>query len=213
MSNYKHPEYNAPSFTEEDAVADPFELFDRWFHDTMAAAPDYWQVTNAVTLGTATLSGRPSARIVLLQEYSKDGFIFFTNYESRKGEILAENPVASMLYYDPALSRQIEVIGTIEKTSDEISDNYFNLRPKRNKVAAWASPQSKAITREALDKAFDEGEEKYTGDDIPRPGYWGGYVLKPTEFEFWQGRPSRLHDRIRYLLDDKGSWYTERLAP
>lgn len=213
MSEYNHPEYESPAFSDEDATPDPFVLFDQWFHDTLRAAPDYWRVTNAVTLATATAAGRPSARIVLLQEYSEEGFIFYTNYESRKGDEIAENPVASMLYYDPGLNRQVQITGTIEKTGTEMSDRYFELRPKRNKIAAWASPQSRTITREALDHAFAEHERKFEGEDIPRPAYWGGYQLKPVEFEFWQGRPSRLHDRIRYLLDEEGNWYTERLAP
>jgi len=213
MSEYNHPEYDSPEFTDEDARRDPFELFDQWFHDTLRSAPDYWHVTNAVTLATATRDGRPSARILLLQEYSREGFVFYTNYESQKGEELAENPVAAMLYYDPGLNRQVKIIGPVEKTAVEVSDHYFELRPKRNKIAAWASPQSRPITRLALDRAFRDQEGRFEGNGIPRPDYWGGYRLKPVEFEFWQGRPSRLHDRIRYLQDAQGNWYTERLAP
>jgi len=189
------------------------ELFDQWFHDTLRTAPDYWHVTNAVTLATANRQGRPSVRIVLLQEYSPEGFIFYSNYESQKGDELAANPTAALLYYDPGLNRQIKVIGEVDKTSIEVSDRYFDLRPKRNKIAAWASPQSRTISRQALDDAFREHEQKFKGQAIPRPEYWGGYLLRPVEFEFWQGRPSRMHDRIRYLLDDEGNWYTDRLAP
>lgn len=213
MSNYEHPEYDSPEFSDEDARRDPFDLFDQWFHDTLRSAPDYWHLTNAVTLATATPGGRPSIRILLLQEYSREGFVFYTNYESQKGEELTGNPVAAMLYYDPGLNRQVEIVGSVEKTSIEISDHYFDLRPKRNKIAAWASPQSRRISRQALDQAFHDHEQRFEGQEIPRPDYWGGYCLKPTEFEFWQGRPSRMHDRIRYLLDDSGNWYTERLAP
>lgn len=213
MSKHKQPKTNSPSFSEEDAELDPFELFDRWFHDTLRSAPDYWHVTNAITLATATKTGRPSLRILLLEEYSKEGFIFYTNYLSKKGEELLENPVGSILYYDPALNRQIQITGDIHKTSVEISDNYFSRRPKRNKIAAWASPQSRSITRQKLDEVFISIEKKFKGQSIPRPDFWGGYILKPTEFEFWQGRPSRMHDRLRFRLGDQNQWITDRLAP
>jgi len=211
MSNSKNR--GLPSLSENDVKKDPFELFDQWFHDTLRSAPDYWRVTNAITLATATKKGVPSARILLLQEYSAEGFIFYTNYLSRKGEELAENPTGVMLYYDPALNRQIQITGNISKTSTEISDNYFNRQPKRNKLAAWAFAQSKAITRGELNEAFRSNKDKFKRGKIPRPDFWGGYILKPTQFEFWQGRPSRMHDRLRYQLGDQGQWVTDRLAP
>jgi pyridoxamine 5'-phosphate oxidase len=168
---------------------------------------------NAMTLATSNKQGKPSARIVLLKGLSNEGFLFFTNYESRKGNELKENPYASLLFFWKELERQVRVEGTVTKSDDKKSDEYFQSRPALSKIGAWSSPQSKVIqSREDLEKNVIKYQQQFTKGVIPRPPHWGGYVLKPAIIEFWQGRPSRLHDRLQYSLD-KDKWLIERLAP
>jgi pyridoxamine 5'-phosphate oxidase len=156
----------------------------------------------------------PSARLLLLKGFDEEGFVFFTNYESYKGMHLAENPKACMVFYWKELERQIRITGLVNKTSDEASDEYFASRPQGSKISAWASPQSRVVkSREWLDEQFNELVKQNTGGEIQRPNFWGGYILKPVIVEFWQGRTSRLHDRIQYSLQDDGVWKIERLAP
>ena len=166
-----------------------------------------------MTLATATRFGSPSARIVLLKSFDEGGFVFYTNYNSRKGIELEENARACLLFYWPALWRQVRIEGTVERVSAEESDQYFQSRPLGSKIGAWASDQSTEIeNRAALEKRFDEFNSRF-GDNVPRPPHWGGYRVKPSLIEFWQGQENRLHDRLRYTLSDDGGWVIERLAP
>ena len=166
-----------------------------------------------MTLATATRFGLPCARIVLLKSCDETGFVFYTNYNSRKGNELEENARACLLFYWSALWRQVRIEGTVERVSAEESEQYFNSRPLGSRVGAWASEQSSAVeSRAALDKRFAEFSEKF-GEQVPRPSHWGGYRVKPSVIEFWQGQENRLHDRLRYTIQDDGAWLIERLAP
>jgi pyridoxamine 5'-phosphate oxidase len=167
-----------------------------------------------MTLATAGKTGKPSARIVLLKGFTHEGFQFFTNYESHKGEELKQNPQACLVFFWKELERQVRIEGIVEKVSAAESDEYFNSRPAGSKIGAWASPQSKVIaSREILEEKVSSVEKRFAGTEIERPGHWGGYILKPALIEFWQGRPSRLHDRILYTRIEKNKWKIERLAP
>ena len=196
--------------SEADVASDPFQQFARWFDEALAAS-----VTepSAMTLATATKEGRPSARVVLLKGFDEQGFVFYTNYRSRKGEEVAENPWATLVFYWAELKRQVRIEGRIEKASPEESDAYFDSRPRESRLAAWASAQSRVIpNREVLDRRMQELMLEYQDRDIARPPHWGGYRLRPTSLEFWQSRPNRLHDRLCYRLVN-GAWLIERLSP
>ncbi|EHQ29433.1 pyridoxamine 5'-phosphate oxidase [Mucilaginibacter paludis] len=204
-------DYTAASLSEHDVVKNPINQFERWFKEALDA-----KVTepNAMTLATATTAGRPSARIVLLKDFNSDGFVFYTNYLSRKGKELAKNPFASLLFFWPELQRQVNIEGTVEKVSREESEKYFHSRPKGSQVGAIVSPQSQEIaSRDVLEKKWIELEAAYADKTVPKPAHWGGYILKPNVVEFWQGGPSRLHDRIVFKRADKNSWKIVRLAP
>ncbi len=198
-------------FTERRARSDPFRQFDAWFDDVFKAnLPD----PNAMTLATADAAGRPSVRVVLLKGFNQDGFVFYTNYESRKGRELLENPHAAACFWWSQLDRQVRVEGTVEQLSDEESDAYFAIRPRESQVASWASPQSQALeSRAELVRRFREFAAQYKNQPVPRPPNWGGFLIRPTMIEFWQGRRQRLHDRLCYRLDGEGRWIMERLAP
>jgi pyridoxamine-phosphate oxidase len=168
---------------------------------------------NAMTLATSNSKGKPSARIVLLKGLSNDGFVFYTNYESRKGKELKENPHASLLFFWKELERQVRVEGTVSKADEEKSNEYFSGRPELSKIGAWSSPQSNVIkNRDYLEENVLKYQQQFNDGIIPRPPHWGGYIVKPTVIEFWQGRPSRLHDRIQYTINNN-KWIIERLAP
>jgi len=200
--------YEKGVLLETQAAASPFEQFKRWFDEAVAAqVPE----PNAMTLATVDAHGQPSARIVLVKGADEHGFTFFTNYESRKGEDLAAEPRAALLFFWQQIERQVRIEGRVEKVSAEESDRYFHSRPPGSRIGAWASEQSRPVTREALEAREHEFRARY-GDQPPRPPHWGGYRLAPTSFEFWQGRPSRLHDRLRYLPDGQG-WKIDRLSP
>ena len=204
-------EYRFRTLSEADVAADPYLQFGKWWEEATNSALDE---VNAMTLATATAGGRPSARIVLLKEFTPQGFTFFTNYESHKGKELAENPFASLLFFWAPLERQVRIEGRVEKIRADDSDAYFNSRPEGSRIGAWSSPQSAVIPgREMLEENEASFRKKFIGQSIPRPGHWGGYIVKPVLIEFWQGRPNRLHDRIQYTLQDNGGWKTERLAP
>ncbi|VFR20969.1 Pyridoxamine 5'-phosphate oxidase [plant metagenome] len=201
--------YDKNVLLEDQAASSPIDQFGLWFDQALAGkVPE----PNAMTLATADAAGRPSARIVLLKGYDPDGFVFYTNYESRKGEDLAAQPWASLLFFWQALERQVRIEGPVEKVSAADSDAYYKVRPLGSRIGAWASKQSQPISREELEAR----NAQYTaslGEDPPRPPHWGGYRLRPESMEFWQGRPSRLHDRLVYRRDDGGIWRVVRLSP
>jgi pyridoxamine 5'-phosphate oxidase len=204
-------EYASAGLSEDSVKADPIKQFTAWFDEAQEAnVPEQ----NAMTLSTATHDGRPSARIVLLKGYSDAGFVFFTNYLSRKGKEIGKNPMGALSFFWPSLERQVRIEGVLEKVSKEESERYFHSRPKDSQVGAVASPQSQEIPDRAfLEKKWEELTAAYDGKEVPKPSYWGGYILKPRLIEFWQGRPSRLHDRILYKKIDNKNWKKVRLAP
>jgi pyridoxamine 5'-phosphate oxidase len=204
-------DYKLQTLSEADVAADPFLQFDKWWDEAVKSEIDE---VNAMTLATVDAEGLPAARIVLLKGYDKNGFIFFTNYNSSKGKELAQHPNACLVFFWKEMERQVRISGTTEKISTEESIAYFNSRPDGSKIGAWASPQSLAVAGQAwLKETFKYYRERFKHGEIPKPPHWGGYRVKPFKIEFWQGRPSRLHDRIQYTLQDKGTWKIERLAP
>ncbi|MGH7975735.1 MAG: pyridoxamine 5'-phosphate oxidase [Limisphaerales bacterium] len=206
-------EYSLGGLERADLDANPIAQFQKWFEQATKALAQKKTDANAATLATADKNGKPSARIVLLKGLDERGFIFFTNYGSRKGRELSENPNAALTFYWPELERQICVAGFAEKISREESEKYFKSRPRGSQLAAWASNQSDVVQdRAALKAKWAEMEKKFP-NEVPLPPDWGGYVLKPERIEFWQGRPSRLHDRFQYTRKKNNSWKLERLAP
>lgn len=204
-------DYRAEKLSETDVKSNPIEQFDHWFDEALKSGI---YEPNAMTLATASTDGKPAARIVLLKGFNQDGFVFYTNYLSRKGKELAKNPVVALVFFWPELERQVRIEGTIEKVSKETSEKYFQSRPKESQIGALASPQSQVIAdRGLLEKNWKELEKKYADQEIPKPSFWGGYLVKPQVIEFWQGRSSRLHDRIVYRKADKNNWKIVRLAP
>jgi pyridoxamine 5'-phosphate oxidase len=204
-------EYSHKTLIESEIDSDPIKQFNTWWQDALEA-----KITelNAMTLATASSDGMPSARTVLLKGFSEKGFVFFTNYNSFKGQQLAENPKACLVFFWKELERQVRLTGIVQKTSNEENDAYFQSRPKISQVGAIASPQSQVIeSRQWLDDHYKNLAEQLEEASIVRPGHWGGYIVRPVIIEFWQGRPGRLHDRIQYTLLEDGSWKIERLAP
>jgi pyridoxamine 5'-phosphate oxidase len=213
-------DYTLAGLRRADLDPNPIVQFQRWFDSTTearrsATAAGPLAEVNAMTLATTNRAGHPSARVMLLKGVDERGFLFFTNYESRKGRELAENPHASLAFHWADLERQVCVSGETARLSREESETYFRSRPKGSRLAAWASHQSEVIeNREVLNRRLEELQIKYPGDDVPMPPYWGGYVLAPERIEFWQGGSSRLHDRFCYSRQpDKKLWRLERLSP
>jgi pyridoxamine 5'-phosphate oxidase len=204
-------EYSLAGLKREDLDSNPILQFRKWFQQAIDA-----QVLepNAMTLATADSKGRPSARTVLIREVDETGFTFFTNYESRKGRELAENPQGALVFFWSALERQVCISGTVSRLSREKSESYFKSRPIGNQLAALASRQSEVVaSREILEAKVAKLAKEYEGKDIPLPSNWGGFVLSPLRVEFWQGRPSRLHDRFSYTRESNGNWIIDRLSP
>jgi pyridoxamine 5'-phosphate oxidase len=215
-SRMSHPisdirtDYKLRSLNESDVSVDPITQFANWWDE---AVNSKIEEVNAMTLATVNNDGRPSARIVLLKGFDEKGFVFFTNYQSKKGKELEDNPHGAVVFFWRELERQVRIEGGIEKVSEEDSDAYYQSRPAGSRIGAWASPQSEVIDgRETLENNYRALEKKFDNKNIPRPGHWGGYILRPSMIEFWQGRSSRLHDRIQYSLKENG-WVIERLAP
>lgn len=204
-------EYTAATLDIADTTANPIDQFERWFADAIRAEV---KEPNAFTLATINAAGRPRARVVLLKGFDQEGFVFFTNYSSAKATELLVHPYAAMNFFWYDLERQVRIEGKIEKVSEETSREYFQSRPKGSQIGAWASPQSQVITdRAVLDAEMERLSEQYASDDVlPLPPHWGGYLVRPDLIEFWQGRRSRLHDRVQYCFR-QGSWIKELLAP
>ena len=205
-----HVDYPKAVLRREDLAADPIVQFRQWLEQAIAAGePEPY----SMTLATCTRSAKPSARVVYLRGFDARGFVFYTHYASRKGEELAANPRACLVSYWPALHRSVRVDGAVARTSDAESDAYFAGRPRNSQLGAWASPQSRVLDDRAdLERRVAKIARRFP-DEVPRPAFWGGFRLAPESLEFWQGRESRLHDRLRYRLDPGGSWRIERLAP
>lgn len=204
-------EYTRMNLDEAEIADDPIQQFARWFEE---ARQEETIEPNAMTLATV-LNGQPSARVVLLKSFDKAGFVFFTNYESDKGKALQQHPQAALNFFWPALERQVRIEGTAERVSEQASDAYFQTRDRGSQIGAWASPQSRPIAgREEIEQKVAEWQQQYDEQEqVQRPPHWGGFCLRPSRMEFWQGRPSRLHDRINYQRQSDGSWQVQRLAP
>jgi pyridoxamine 5'-phosphate oxidase len=203
-------DYRSAQLNDNDVNKNPIKQFEKWFAEAMTA--EIFE-PNAMTLATADKTGKPNARIVLLKGFDENGFSFYTNYLSQKGKELKKNPQACLVFFWGELERQVRIEGKIEKLSKEASEKYFHSRPVASQIGAIASPQSQILNdRKELEQKFEELTSQYEGKTIPKPAHWGGYILKPTAIEFWQGRRSRLHDRIKFDLIS-GKWQTNRLAP
>ena len=210
LSAYRRS-YEKSELIENNIPDDPISLFQRWFHDADASANEE---VNAMTVSTFGLDGYPKARVVLLKRFTHEGFIFYTNYNSEKGKAIANNPHVCLSFFWHSMERQVIIKGKAEKIAENLSDGYFESRPEGSKLGAVVSNQSEVIaSRDVLETKLKQLEQEFVGKEIPRPEFWGGYIVKPVEIEFWQGRANRLHDRIRYQLQDDFSWKIDRLAP
>lgn len=204
-------DYTRQGLSEADADPNPFKQFHIWFNQALQAQlPE----PNAMTVATVTADGKPRARMVLLKNFDPRGFVFYTNYKSQKGQELADNPQAALVFWWAELERQVRIEGRVEKVSEQESDEYFHSRPKSSRLGAWVSNQSQIIeSREVLETQLQELTAKYEHQDVPRPPHWGGFRVVPSVIEFWQGRPSRLHDRLQYVRVNQTDWVIERLSP
>lgn len=204
-------DYSMQQLLETDAHENPFAQLEHWLQDAEKVDPENF---NAMTLSTVDDNGFPNTRVVLLRDLSRRGIVFYTNYQSIKGKEIGVNPKIGVNFFWPELERQVRIRGEARKVEDAISDAYFATRPRESQIGAWVSEQSMIIaSREVLDKRTKEMEERFEGLQVPRPPFWGGYTVFPIYFEFWQGRPGRLHDRLSYRVDADAEWYIERLAP
>jgi pyridoxamine 5'-phosphate oxidase len=211
LSDYRKS-YEKKELLEANCPENPIELFQEWFLN--ADQTDTVDESNAMTLSTIGTDGFPKSRVVLLKKFTWEGFIFYTNYSSEKGKAMASNKNVCLSFFWPSLEQQIIIKGKAEKITENLSDGYFESRPDGSKLGAWASNQSSVVSsREELDQNLKSFENKYKNQEIPRPNHWGGFIVKPESIEFWQGRPNRMHDRIRYTLQKDFNWKMERLAP
>ena len=210
LTNYRKS-YEKSTLEEENLLDSPFQLFSDWFKEVEKSGGV--EETNAMTLTTLGLDGFPKARVVLLKEFDHNGFIFYSNYESEKAKAMDRNNKVCISFFWPNLERQVIIKGRVEKVSEEKSESYFRSRPRGSQLGAWASQQSEIInSRTVLENQLQLLEDKFEGKEIPKPSFWGGYQIIPSEFEFWQGRANRLHDRIRYQKEGD-QWNTKRLSP
>lgn len=211
LGNYRK-NYEKSALTEAAISDNPMELFQKWFYEVEASAGV--DEPNAMSVATLGLDGYPKTRVVLLKQYTYEGFIFYTNYESEKGKAIAHNPKVCLSFFWANMERQVIIKGEAEKVAENLSDGYFESRPEGSKLGAIVSAQSSVIaSREVLEDNLKQLEKEYQNKEIGRPSFWGGYLVRPTTIEFWQGRPNRLHDRIRYSLKADYNWKIERLAP
>ncbi|GGD31443.1 pyridoxamine 5'-phosphate oxidase [Flavobacterium orientale] len=211
LSNYRKS-YEKSQLIESEIPEDPINLFHRWFYETEEFGSI--EEVNAMTVATIGLDGFPKSRVVLLKKFNEEGFIFYTNYDSEKGKAILSNPNICLSFFWASMERQVIIKGIAEKTADSISDGYFDSRPTGSKLGAIVSPQSQIIpSRQFLEEQLKDLEAKVTINEIVRPKNWGGFLVRPQEVEFWQGRPNRLHDRIRYQLQNDFNWKIDRLAP
>ena len=211
LGNYRKV-YKKKELSKTDITDNPIELFQQWFFEAEEFSGD--MEVNAMTISTIGLDGYPKNRVVLLKKYTWEGFIFYTNYNSEKGLAIEKNPEVCLSFFWHKLERQVVIKGKAEKISENLSDGYFESRPDGSKLGAWASNQSDVVpSRKYLDNKLATFEAKFKGQEIPRPAHWGGYIVKPISMEFWQGRPNRMHDRIRYELQENYDWKIDRLAP
>jgi pyridoxamine 5'-phosphate oxidase len=211
LLSFNRTNFKKGSFDEKSADKNPFDQFDSWLNEAFDIDKDY---ANAMVLSTVDADLMPDSRVVLLRNVSSGGFTFFTNYHSKKGKDINTNPNASLLFFWKELERQVRIQGKLEFLPSIISDNYFESRPFESKVGAQISDQSAVVkNRNVIDKLFNNALQVYESQEVPRPKHWGGYVLIPSRFEFWQGRSNRLHDRLQYILDNKGEWVIQRLMP
>lgn len=211
MGLFHQPEVDGEGLSEAEAGEDPIHLFARWYESARVADVP---LPNSMALATATTAGQPSSRMVLLKEFDGRGFVFYTNYESRKAVELDANPRAALTFHWTVLERQVRIEGEVERTSREDAAEYFATRPRDSQISAWASPQSRqTASREQLEAQAAERAEEFSAGDIPLPPFWGGYRVIPESIEFWQGRAGRLHDRLLYERTDEGGWARTRLAP
>ncbi|WP_418604060.1 pyridoxamine 5'-phosphate oxidase [Hwangdonia sp.] len=211
LSDYRKS-YEKGELLLANVPENPMELFQKWFYEVDRFFAE--DETNAMTVSTIGIDGYPKNRVVLLKKYTYEGFIFYTNYESEKGKAIAQNPNVCLSFFWQGAERQIIIKGNAEKIAENLSDGYFESRPRGSQLGALVSHQSEAIeSREFIEDKLQKLEQKYEGKEIPRPEYWGGYIVKPVEIEFWQGRPNRLHDRIRYKLQSDYNWKINRLSP
>ncbi|MDF0708646.1 pyridoxamine 5'-phosphate oxidase [Flagellimonas okinawensis] len=211
LGNYRKS-YEKSELTEASIKENPMEQFQKWFHETEAS--DGVDEPNAMTVSTIGMDGFPKSRVVLMKKFTFEGFIFYTNYQSEKGKAIAANPAVCLSFFWPNMERQVIIKGTAEKIAENLSDGYFESRPHGSQLGAIVSDQSEVVpSRDYLEGKLRELEQRFEGKEVPRPNYWGGYLVKPVSMEFWQGRPNRLHDRIRYTLQEDFDWKVERLAP
>ena len=211
LSDYRKS-YDKQELLENNIGDNPLQLFQTWFHEVDTNCNE--GETNAMTISTIGLDGCPKSRVVLLKKITDEGFIFYTNYESEKGKAIHNNPNVCLSFFWHQAERQVIIKGTAEKIAGDLSDSYFESRPRGSQLGALVSHQSDVLEdRQALEMRLKHLESKYEGKQIPRPDYWGGFIVKPVEMEFWQGRANRLHDRIRYQLEDSFNWKIDRLSP
>ena len=211
LGNYRKS-YEKKALLESEVGDNPMALFQQWFHEVEAS--ESTDEPNAMSLSTLGEDGFPKTRVVLLKRFNEEGFVFFSNYQSEKGKSIAAHPEVCLSFFWPVLERQVIIKGKAEQLAVNLSEGYFESRPRGSQLGAWASDQSQAVpSREFLEERLQQFEEEYEGQEVPKPPHWGGYLVRPVSIEFWQGSPNRLHDRIRFRLEENYDWTVERLAP